>query len=87
MPLSTEQRDFDALSDRLRDADAVTAKLMSELVGTTCRRHPSVGQAAKTARIERLIGSQAWTDARITRIYGGATEVMKEIVGRSMELG
>jgi alkylation response protein AidB-like acyl-CoA dehydrogenase len=31
--------------------------------------------------------SQAWTDARITRIYGGATEVMKEIVGRSMELG
>jgi alkylation response protein AidB-like acyl-CoA dehydrogenase len=30
--------------------------------------------------------SQAWTDARITRIYGGATEVMKEIVGRSLEL-
>jgi hypothetical protein len=68
MPLVTEQRDFDALSDRLRDADAVTAKLMSELVGTTCRRYPSVGQAAKTARIERLIGSQAWTDAALALI-------------------
>jgi hypothetical protein len=49
MPLPTEQRDFDALSNRLRDADAVTAKLMSELVAATCRRYPSVGQTAKTA--------------------------------------
>src|SRR3984957_9166249 len=68
MPLPTVPRDFDALSNRLRDADAVTAKLMSELVGTTCRRYPSVGQAVKTARIERLIGSQAWTDAALALI-------------------
>src|ERR1700712_2851302 len=64
----SDHHDFDALNDRLRDADAVTAKLMSELVGTTCRRYPSVGQAAKTARIERLIGSQAWTDAALALI-------------------
>jgi alkylation response protein AidB-like acyl-CoA dehydrogenase len=31
--------------------------------------------------------ARAWADARITRIYGGTTEVMKEIVGRSLGLG
>jgi hypothetical protein len=67
MPLSNHH-DAGLLSDRLRDADTVTAKLMSELVGTTCRRYPSVGQAAKTGRIERLIGSQAWTDAALALI-------------------
>jgi alkylation response protein AidB-like acyl-CoA dehydrogenase len=28
--------------------------------------------------------SQAWADARITRIYGGTTEIMKEVVGRDL---
>ncbi|MCW2687426.1 MAG: acyl-CoA dehydrogenase [Mycobacterium sp.] len=30
--------------------------------------------------------ARAFLDARVTRIYGGANEVMKEIVGRSLEL-
>jgi alkylation response protein AidB-like acyl-CoA dehydrogenase len=30
--------------------------------------------------------ARAWADARITRIYGGANEIMKEIVARSMGL-
>jgi alkylation response protein AidB-like acyl-CoA dehydrogenase len=30
--------------------------------------------------------SRAFTDARITRIYGGTTEIMKEIIGRSLGL-
>jgi alkylation response protein AidB-like acyl-CoA dehydrogenase len=30
---------------------------------------------------------RAYADARVTRIYGGATEVMKEIIGRSLKLG
>jgi len=30
--------------------------------------------------------SQAWTDARIARIYGGTTEIMKEIVSRDLGL-
>jgi long-chain-acyl-CoA dehydrogenase len=29
---------------------------------------------------------QAWIDARITRIYGGTNEIMKEIIGRSLGL-
>ena len=27
-----------------------------------------------------------WVDARITRIYGGTTEIMKELIGRGMGL-
>src|SRR6202011_1843855 len=30
--------------------------------------------------------ARAYVDARVTRIYGGANEIMKEIVGRSMGL-
>ncbi len=28
--------------------------------------------------------ARGWTDARVTSIYGGTTEIMKEIIGRSM---
>jgi alkylation response protein AidB-like acyl-CoA dehydrogenase len=31
--------------------------------------------------------ARAYADARVTRIYGGASEIMKEIVGRSLDLG
>jgi acyl-CoA dehydrogenase len=31
--------------------------------------------------------ARMWRDARVTRIYGGTTEIMKEIVGRSLGLG
>jgi alkylation response protein AidB-like acyl-CoA dehydrogenase len=30
--------------------------------------------------------ARAWADARVTRIYGGANEIMKELIGRSMKL-
>jgi hypothetical protein len=45
----------DGLDDRLRDAPAVTADLMSEVIGKPLRHLP--------LRIERLIESGAWTDA------------------------
>jgi hypothetical protein len=47
----------DGLSDRLHDAPAVTADLVSEVIGKPSRRLPS--------RIERLIESGAWTDAAL----------------------
>ena len=56
------------LEDRIRDAHAATAELITEIIGETCRRFPSVGQTEKTARIERLIGSGAWTDAALALI-------------------
>src|SRR5882757_2553234 len=54
--------------DRLRDAHAMTAELMSEIIHTTCRRFPSLGQNSKTARLEQLIQSDAWTDAALALI-------------------
>src|ERR1700693_4693466 len=68
MPLLREHRNPLELSDRLRTAHAVTPELMSEIVAAACRRFPSMGQTEKTARIERLIGSEAWTDAALALI-------------------
>ena len=56
------------LGDRLREACAVTAEFMSDIVRQTCRRFPSLRHSAKTARIERLIQSGAWTDAALALI-------------------
>jgi hypothetical protein len=63
MALPFEHYDLGALTDRLRVADVTTSELMAEIVGATCRRFPPVRPTGKTARIVRLIGSQAWTDA------------------------
>jgi hypothetical protein len=64
----SEHRDPQELGERLRGAHVVTAGLMSEIIGTACRRFPSMGQGGKTARIERLISSEAWTDAALALI-------------------
>jgi hypothetical protein len=56
------------LNDRLRDAHAVTGELMLKVIGEACHRFPSMGQSQKTARIEQLIGSGAWTDAALALI-------------------
>ncbi len=31
--------------------------------------------------------AQMWADGRVARIYGGTTEIMKDLIGRSMKLG
>jgi len=56
------------LSDRLSDANAVTPKLMSELVASVRRPLPSFGQAGKNARIRELIELRAWTEAALALI-------------------
>jgi hypothetical protein len=66
MPLFSEN--LDGLTVRLRDAAVVTAPLIWEAIGATCRRFPSKGQAGKIARIEGLIRSGAWTDATLALI-------------------
>ena len=68
MPLFSEHNDPGALNDRIRDANAATAELVTEVIGETCRRFPSLGQTEKTARIERLIQSGAWTDTALALI-------------------
>jgi hypothetical protein len=63
-----EHRDLGALGDRLRNALQANATLMAETIDTACRRFPSSGQSERTARIEQLIRSEAWTDAALALI-------------------
>jgi len=55
-------------NDRLRDAPRVTATLMQDVIGHACRRLPSSRPTAKTARIERLIATAAWTEAALALV-------------------
>jgi hypothetical protein len=68
MSMLSKYTDPGELIYRLHRADAVTAGLMSEIIDSACQRFPSVGQTAKTTRIERLIGAEAWTDAALALI-------------------
>src|ERR1700681_1297588 len=68
MPLLSKHRDPGELDDRLRDAHAVTSELIAEIIGETCRRFPAAGQTGKTARIDQLIQTGAWTDAALALI-------------------
>ena len=68
MSLLSEPQDPAELGDRLRNANAVTGEFLSDIIRQTCRRCPSEGQSGKTARVERLIQSGAWTDAALALI-------------------
>ena len=60
--------DLGELSAKLRDAREVDTTLMNEVLEIACRRYPSLGQSAKTARVEQLIQSGAWTDVALALI-------------------
>jgi hypothetical protein len=68
MSLLLEQQAPVELGDRMRDACGVTAEFLSDIIQATCRRFPSTDRNFKNARIERLIESQAWTDAALALI-------------------
>ncbi|WP_028347116.1 hypothetical protein [Bradyrhizobium murdochi] len=68
MSLLLEQQAPAELGDRLRDACCVTVEFLSDIIHATCRRLPSMDRNFKNARIERLIESQAWTDAALALI-------------------
>lgn len=61
MSLLSEQHVFTGPGDRLRDAARVTADFLSDVISG---RRASGGRA----RIERLIESQAWTDAALALV-------------------
>jgi hypothetical protein len=68
MSLLSEQRTPADLGDQLRNAGYVTAELLTDIIRATARRLPSAKQNARAARLERLIQSQAWTDAALALI-------------------
>jgi hypothetical protein len=54
------------LADRLREADALTTELLSDVLRGACSRLPCIPRTEYSSRIERLIQSGAWTDAVLT---------------------
>jgi hypothetical protein len=56
------------LGERIRNASAANAALVADIIGAACRRFPSLGQGEKTARLEQLIRSGAWTDAALALV-------------------
>jgi hypothetical protein len=56
------------LGDILRNAPVATAGLVREVISQACRRFPAVGQSAKSARIERLVAANAWTEAALALV-------------------
>jgi hypothetical protein len=66
MPLL--QGDPGEIDDRLRDAHAVTAELMPDIIAEACRRYPPIMRTTKSLRIERLIQSGAWTDVALALV-------------------
>ena len=70
----------------LSDAEAAGAKfwtteLQFRVMDRCVQLHGGYGY------MEEYEIARMWRDARVTRIYGGTTEIMKEIVGRSLGLG
>lgn len=63
MPTLFEHHELNGFSHPFRRADSVKSHLLSQMIGATNRNHPPVWLTEKTARIERLIQSAAWTDA------------------------
>ncbi len=62
------EHDLLELNERLRNANAVTAELMAEVVGQACQRFPLMGESENTARLQRLIATGAWTDAALALV-------------------
>jgi hypothetical protein len=63
--LQIRHRGVFALADRLRDANAVTEELVSDVVRETCWRLASMRQTGRGGRIRRLIQAGAWTDVAL----------------------
>jgi hypothetical protein len=56
------------LQDQIGRAQAVTPDLLSKVVAVACTRIAMPNCAAKAAKLDRLIASEAWTEAALTLV-------------------
>jgi hypothetical protein len=59
---------LDRLDDELLAAPQAARAIFAKIIGSACNRIPVLSKSGKTARIERLIESGAWTDAAMALI-------------------
>jgi len=74
------------VAGELTAVEAAKAKLLSSevqnrVIDTCLQMHGGYGY------IEEYEVARSWVDARITRIWAGTNEIMKEVIGRSLEIG
>jgi alkylation response protein AidB-like acyl-CoA dehydrogenase len=74
------------VAGRLSEVDAAKAKyftteIQNRIIDFCLQLHGGYGY------IEEYAVARGWADARVTRIYAGTNEIMKEIIGRSLGLG
>jgi hypothetical protein len=63
--LQIQHRGVSAFADRIRDANAVTAELVSDIIREICWRSASMRWTGGGGRIEQLIQAGAWTDVAL----------------------
>jgi hypothetical protein len=56
---------LDRLDDELQAAPEAAREVFAKIIGSACSRIPVLSKSGKTARMERLIESGAWTDTAI----------------------
>jgi len=74
------------VAGRLSGIDAAkakyyTAEIQNRIIDTCLQLHGGYGY------MDEYAIARAWADARVTRIYAGSNEIMREIIGRSLGLG
>lgn len=68
---------------KLTTAEASAAKLYhTEIQNRICDRALQLHGGA--GYMNEYLIAQLWRDARVTRIFGGTDEIMKEVVGRAL---
>lgn len=74
------------VAGRLGGSDAATAKLYcTELQGRVVDRCLALSHPSTALRSDSRLGN-AYLDGRVSRIYGGSSEIMKVIIGQSLGL-
>ncbi|MEZ5076705.1 MAG: acyl-CoA dehydrogenase family protein [Solirubrobacterales bacterium] len=73
------------VAGELTAVEAAKAKLLSSevqnrVIDTCLQMHGGYGY------VEEYEVARSWVDARVTRIWAGTNEIMKEVIGRSLEL-
>jgi len=74
------------VAGRLDPVDAAKAKwwgaeVQNQVIDTCVQLHGGYGY------MDEYDVARAWTDARVTKIWAGSNEIMKEVIGRSLGLG
>jgi alkylation response protein AidB-like acyl-CoA dehydrogenase len=74
------------VAGRLTPVDAAKAKwwsaeIQNRVIDTCVQLHGGYGY------MDEYDVARAWTDARVTKIWAGSNEIMKEVIGRDLGLG